>query len=169
MKNRIIFIAGLCIIILLCIIRFYVINRTYSQVYFDKMNNSSNEDNNVKMIDVTSKGVGMVLVYAIEEDLGWDNLPLTGEFISKYKNGKGIMPERDIYSMFNIGRDVDGEGNTYIVIFAEHKSDFFDFTKNNSKTTVYYYNYTLSNDNKLDDIELKLKKTIDSTTGEEIK
>lgn len=170
MKTKILF-GVVIILIIIAGIRVYYINKTYTQTYLMKREDSLNAEKilNTKFEDATRRGIGTELVFAIEDEVSWENLPLTKHFKDKYKKGIDIMPERDEYSTIDTGVLPDYKGGEYIVLYGEHKPNFLDFGNDNSLSTVYYYYCFLNDDKKIDDIKLVKKEVVDTVTGEVIK
>ena len=107
---------------------------------------------------------GATLCAAIEKS-NWSGLQLSEKFRSKYNNRGNIIPNINKYSRFENGsRFIDGKRQ--LVIFAEEPDFIFDIYGADKITTVFYFDYTVVNNNLLEDVNLVEVKRINSMTGE---
>ena len=104
---------------------------------------------------------------ALSEYTNWDNLFLSENFKTKYKNRKSILD--DVSNIANIRSGLSYENGDYVVIiFAEKKHDFFDTDESDDITTEYRFKYVLNDAGEIDDLILLNKQDVYTIDGEPV-
>ena len=114
-----------------------------------------------------SYDVGNEIRLAVEHDDIWDRLFLSDKFKKKYKNSRGILPNKSDFSWID-GATSYEEGKKRIVIIADKKEPLFDFDDSDAITTEFYFDYVLDKHNEIDDIILVETIDTDAMTGRPI-
>ena len=109
---------------------------------------------------------GATLCSAIERK-NWSDLKLSEAFRSQYSSRRDIIPNIDRYTRFENGSRFVGN-KRQLVIFADEPDFVFDIYGTNKVTMVFYFDYKITNDSLLDDINLVETKRINAMTGESI-
>lgn len=97
----------------------------------------------------------------------WNELQLSQKFREKYKSKYDIIPSINDYGRIGNGYDVY-KGKRVLMIDADSKGSFFDLKGENIVTTIFYFDYKITDDNLLDDITLLGSKKVDGVIGKEI-
>lgn len=115
--------------------------------------------------------IGEILLLAIENDVKWDDLNLSDNFKNKFKNGRGILPDKNEYEMFDVGYDSDfAEYNRYTVWIRGDKYEniFNTLRYGEPVSTEFIFEYKIDENNLLDDVKLIRRKDVYSLTGERV-
>ena len=116
---------------------------------------------------LSRSGIAHEVKLALSKYTNWDNLFLSENFKSKYKNRKNILD--DVGSISNIYSGLDIEyGDDVIIIFAERKGGAFDTDESDDITTKYHFRYVLNEAGEIDDLILIKKQDVYTINGEPV-
>lgn len=140
-----------------------------------KSRHKENITNSFKELSIQNEkdidAIGEILLLAIENDVKWDDLNLSDNFKSKFKNGRGILPDKNEYEMFDVGHDSDfAEYNRYTVWIRGDKYEniFNTLRYGEPVSTEFIFEYKIDENNLLDDVKLIRRKDVYSLTGERV-
>ena len=115
--------------------------------------------------------IGEILLLAIENDVKWDDLNLSDNFKSKFKNGREILPDKSEYEMFDIGYDssmAEYKRNNIWIYGDKYDNIFNTLRYGEPVSTIFIFEYKVDENNLLDDVKLIRRKDVYSLTGNRI-
>ncbi len=107
------------------------------------------------------------LCIALSKYTNWDNLFLSNNFKTKFKNRKSIIDDaRNISTIcswpeYDLGDDV-------VLVRAEKNSGLFDTDESDDITTEYYFKYILDDAGEIDDLILLEKRDVYTMSGDPV-
>ena len=116
---------------------------------------------------LSESGIANEISIALSRHTNWDNLFLSDNFKTKYKNRKNILDDTGHISNISSGltwRD----GNPVVLIFARKKTSLFDNDESDDITTEYSFKYTLNENGEIDDLILLEKNDIYTMSGDHV-
>ena len=111
--------------------------------------------------------IGNEISFAIKHNDAWNRLFLSDNFKKKYKNGRGILPNKRDFCWID-GTTIKKDGKKLIIIVTDKKEPLFDFDDSDAITTEFYFDYVLDEHNEIDDIILVETIDTDAMTGRPI-
>lgn len=157
MKRQIKIILCIAVIVCSCVCSYVLLARNHEQRQYD-----SNKMEIRKCYEPN-----LILLGSVTGD-NWDNLALSDSFRNKYKTKGDIIPNIDTYAAFRNGyANIDGK--ECIVIIADTPNSIFDLLGVNKVETYFYFDYKLTENNEIDDIQLVKIENVNALSGKEIK
>ena len=124
------------------------------------------ENNELEINDIRDVGIVEVLDILFYDESVWNKLPLTSNFIKKFKNPKGIIRKYNKYESIGVGLSREYQKNNVIFVDCVERDNFISLIRGKDITTYYTFEYIVDDNNKLDDLKLLKEVDIDSMTAE---
>lgn len=169
-SKAIIYICIIFAFLIVCInTNYYIIKEKEKSSYkytsiwetIEKLENEELELNDINVI-----GIDDTLDILLYDKSLWNKLPLSDNFLKKYKNPKSIIKKYNKYESIDMGISRDYDSDNVIVIMCTERDDIFSLIKGRNITTEYTFEYTVDDKNQLDDLKLLKEVDIDSMTAE---
>lgn len=169
-SKAIIYICIIFAFLMVCInTNYYIIKEKEKSSYkytsiwetIEKLENEELELNDINVI-----GIDDTLDILLYDKSLWNKLPLSDNFLKKYKNPKSIIKKYNKYESIDMGISRDYDSDNVIVIVCTERDDIFSLIKGRNITTEYTFEYTIDDKNQLDDLKLLKEVDIDSMTAE---
>ena len=153
-----------CLYIFSCIVKMKE-NLGYRHTYiWDKIEKLNNDELIADSVD--SLGIVDTVIILFYDKSMWKKLPLSDNFIKKFKNPRGIIRKYYDYETISGGRSDDYDKENIVFIDCVERENILYYFTGKNITTFYTFEYVLDENNKLDDLILLKEVDIDSMTAE---
>lgn len=116
--------------------------------------------------DIESLGVIETVEILFYDRSLWDKLPLSSNFINKFKSPKGIIKKYNDYESISGGYADYSDKDKVLFIDCVERDNIVSLATGKNITTYYTFEYKIDENNQLDDLILLKEVDIDSMTAE---
>ena len=134
---------------------------TYMWETIEKLNKSE-----MRIKDIDQIGIVQVLDILFYDKSMWNKLPLTDNFVQKFKNPQGIISKYYDYESIGAGMSYDYDKDNVIFVDCTERDNLVSLITGKNITTYYTFEYLVDDNNQLDDLILLKEVDIDSMTAE---
>ena len=131
---------------------------------WDKIEKIENSDEKYEGVD--SLGLIETVEILFYNKSLWSKLPISGNFIKKFRNPKGIIKKYNDYESISVGYTNYLDKEKVLFIDCVERDNIVSLATGKNITTYYTFEYVINDKNQLDDLILLKEVDIDSMTAE---